>query len=144
MKLHSYLLIAAICFSSCSDGIDRGSKPVYPVTGKVTVDGKPPGSVVQIGVHYEEGIDAEDPSTSSGSTQPDGTFALNTYTKGDGLPAGKYKLTFAWKEFNAMSMGYTGEDKLSQRYSDVEDAPVEFMVDGSGPVDLGTIKLTTE
>lgn len=144
MKWHCTIILSTLCFSSCSDNIDRGSKAVYPVSGIVTVDGQPPGEVIQIGVHYSQGLDAADPSTSSGLTNKDGTFALNTYTQGDGVPIGEYTLTFTWKTFNQMSMSYTGEDKLNGRYDDVESSEVKFKVDGSGPVDLGIIALTTK
>lgn len=144
MKVECCVLLAALLLSSCRDQIDRGSKAVYPVTGTVTVDGKPPGASLQIQVHEKGGIDSADPSTSSGSTNPDGTFGLQTYIAGDGVPEGEYTLTFTWRELNAISMSYSGEDLLNDRYSDVENSEVKFKVDGSGPVDLGTIALTTE
>lgn len=144
MPRHFLLIICAICLSSCGDGIDRGSKPVFPVTGKVLVDGEAPGAVIQIAVHEQGGVDEEDPSVSSGHTETDGTFALNTYVAGDGVPEGEYTLTFTWKTFNAISMSYAGKDKLNGRYDDPETSDIKFTVDGSGPVDLGTIELTTK
>lgn len=144
MLRNCLLLLAAISLTSCGDGIDRGSKAVFPVTGVILVDGKAPGSVLQIGVHEQGGIDKEDPSVSSGISNEDGTFALSTYVTGDGVPKGEYTLTFTWKEFNAFSANYSGKDKLNNRYSDVETSEVKFTVDGSGPVDLGTIELTTQ
>ena len=144
MFRHCFLMLTAICLSSCGDGIDRGSKVVFPVTGTITVDGKSPGSALQIAVHEKGGIDKEDPSVSTGVAQPDGTFALSTYVTGDGVPKGEYTLTFTWKEFNLMSATYSGEDKLNDRYSDPDTSEVKFTVDGAGPVDLGTIALTTK
>lgn len=139
-----FLMISAVCLSSCGDGIDHGSKAVFPVTGTITVDGKTPGSALQIVVHEKGGIDKEDPSVSSGNTEPDGTFALSTYVTGDGVPQGEYALTFTWKEFNLLSATYSGKDKLNDRYSNPDTSEVKFTVDGSGPVDLGTIALTTK
>lgn len=144
MKVQSVLVVCALALSSCGETIDPGSKPVYPVKGTITVDGKPPGTPIQIGVHDKQGVDTKDPSVSSGLCNADGTFALNTYNAGDGVPKGDYTLTFVWKNFNPVSVSYSGEDKLKGKYDKVEDSPVKFQVDGTGPVDLGTIELTTE
>jgi len=139
------LLICSVCLlSGCSEPDKTGPAPVYPITGKVTVDGESPGEALQISVHNLDGYDPSVESKPGGLMQPDGSFALHTYNAGDGLPVGKYALTFEWKTLNMVSMSHSGEDRLKQRYANVEDSPKEFEVDGSGPVDLGTIPLTTK
>jgi hypothetical protein len=77
-------------------------------------------------------------------TNDDGSFSLNTYVTGDGAPVGKYVLTFKWCEWNGFSNNYSGPDKLKDRYSDSKTSKIQFEVDGSGAVDLGTIPLTTK
>jgi hypothetical protein len=144
MRVHFLLIFAVLSLSACEDKIKPGSKQTFPVSGVVTVDGKPPGSPISISVHDEKGIDPDDPSVSSALVKNDGSFTLSTYQDGDGVPVGKYTLTFFWGTWNAVSMSFGGEDKLKNRYRKAEDSPVTFEVDGSGPVDLGTIELTTE
>ncbi|HUG18168.1 MAG TPA: hypothetical protein VMM56_04285 [Planctomycetaceae bacterium] len=144
MKIYVLLIFCAFALSGCEEKINPGSKQTFPVTGVITVDGKPPGSPISISVHDEQGIDPEDPSVSSSLSQNDGSFALNTYQQGDGVPVGKYTLTFYWGTWNAISMGFGGSDRLNDRYRKVEGSTIKFEVDGAGPIDLGTIELTTE
>jgi hypothetical protein len=99
-------------------GDDRSS--LYPLAGKVTIDGQP--------AHYAKPqrlvMMLYDP------TQPDlppfkrpckdvsaeGTFAFGTYTKADGLPAGKFIVTFAVLEVT--NRGLLGPDQLNNLYND--------------------------
>jgi hypothetical protein len=89
-------------------------------------------------------MDTENPTLSWCLTQSDGSFSLNTYEAGDGVPAGRYALTFFWGKWNAISNSYGGKDQLKDRYSKPEKSPTQFEVDGSAPVDLGTIELSTK
>src|SRR5262245_61065528 len=80
-----------ITLAGCGDsGPPR--KETSKVLGRVMVDGSPAG-MLQIKVHDEAGMDKEMPTESSCLTEEDGTFQLNTYVKGDGVPPGKYKMT---------------------------------------------------
>lgn len=118
-------------------------KQTFKVTGKVTVDGQPPMSPIQIVCHDITGIDKQKPSVSQCDTADDGTFEIATYTKGDGVPVGEYKLTFTWQEFSLMSRGYSGPDKLKKRYSDPAKSEIKFSVVDK-PVKLDNIELTTK
>lgn len=145
MRFHCALLtLMALTLTSCGEVADPNLKPVFPVKGTVTVDGTVPDAPIKITVHDEKGMDPNNPTMSWSLTKPDGSFALSTYVDGDGVPEGKYSLTFFWGTWNAVSMSFGGKDKLNERYDTVEKSPVEFSVDGSGPVDLGTIELTTK
>lgn len=70
--------------------------------------------------------------------------ALNTYEKGDGVPVGRYRLTFEWRQWNAVSMSYGGPDSLKGRYATPKASKIHFVVRESTPVDLGTVLLTTK
>lgn len=144
MKLYFLLIFCVLALSACEEKINPGSKQTFPVTGIITVDGKPPGSPIKISVHDAKGIDPNDPSVSWSLSKDDGSFALNTYQAGDGVPVGDYTLTFFWGTWNAVSMSFGGQDRLNDRYRKVEDSTVKFQVDGTGPVNLGTIELTTK
>ncbi len=144
MRAFSLVMVLVFCVSIFGCG-KKGPpmKKTYKVTGKVLVDGKEPGSSIQLECHSTGEIDHKMHTFSQSNTKDDGTFEIATYTAGDGVPAGEYKLTFAWQEFNLMSRSFGGPDKLKKRYSNPEKAEIKFSVVDK-PVDLGEIKLTTK
>jgi hypothetical protein len=81
---------------SCSGG---NRKTVYPVKGKVLLDGAPtPEAVV---VLHPEGTPPAEAVRPQGMVQADGTFQLGTYKLKDGAPAGKYAVSVHWLERSA-------------------------------------------
>ena len=134
------LLIASL---GCG-GEEPFRKATSPVMGKVTVDGQPPGSGIQIQCHPEAGPDSVHPSASSSETDADGAFSISTYTSGDGIPAGNYTLTFTWQEYNVISRSYSGKDKLNGRYNDPAKSQFKISVKEGEENDMGTVALTTK
>ena len=67
-------------------------KGLYPVRGKVTY---PDGAPVTRGTVVFEAKDVEKPTTARGAIQPDGRYELGTFTPGDGVPPGKYRVLIA-------------------------------------------------
>jgi hypothetical protein len=66
---------------------------VYPVTGKVLVNGRPAAGAAIV-------LHPQDPSLSArprAVVQSDGSLAVTTYEPGDGAPAGEYKATVEWR-----------------------------------------------
>lgn len=137
--------IALICLAICGCGPKTPARvKTYPVIGKLTVDGEAPGSPIQVYCHPVDGMDPNFPTVSECVTNDDGTFQISTYLAGDGVPAGDYILTFEWKEFNLLSRGYGGPDKLKKKYSDKEKSPYRITVEPGQQLDLGTLDLTTK
>lgn len=144
MSIRTLFSIATILIFTLGCGGEQPfRKSTSPATGKITVDGKPPGSGIQIQCHPAAGLDAEHPTISSTECDAEGNFAISTYTAGDGLPAGEYTLTFTWQEFNVISRSYAGEDKLNGRYSDPATSQIKLSVKEGEKNDMGTIELTT-
>jgi hypothetical protein len=122
--------------------------PVYKVTGTLLIDGKPE-PFVAVRLHRVDGPD-ESAGTSkmltpSGFTDAEGRFAIGTYERGpeaDGAPDGEYVMLVQWGQINLMGGEYAG-DKLNGKYMDPKTSELKVTVAG-GPVDLGTIELTTE
>lgn len=111
------------------------------VTGTVNVDGAPAAFLRVAAV--ASGAPGQVPIESSALTSADGKFSLSTYESGDGVPAGTYKLTFAWGQINLMNGQYSG-DKFNGKYSDPAKSDQVLTVTDSGePHDLGVIELTT-
>ena len=125
-------------------GGDDGRKQVIPVSGVVMIDGEPAAGV-SIKAHNVAGFDTENTTVTSGITDTKGKFSLSTYEQGDGAPEGKYQLTFTWKPMNVLSMRYDGPDRLRGRYEDPAASQVVVETSAAeGPVDLGTIELSTK
>ncbi|UUO06471.1 hypothetical protein M4951_24385 [Blastopirellula sp. J2-11] len=121
------------------------AKPTIQVSGIVTVDGRPPGSPIVIECQNVGAADLEHPSVTQSLTSEDGRFALSTYVEGDGVPPGSYALTFYWGKLNQMSVGFSGPDRLKNRYNKPEKSPVKLTLTADQkPVDLGEIELTTK
>ena len=134
----------AVGLSACSKTDEPFRKEAFPVTGVLTVDGTAPKSPVKVTCHNLGEMDKEHPTFSACMSADEGRFALSTYEAGDGVPAGKYALTFFIGKWNAISASYGGPDQLKGRYTDPKTSEVVFEVDGTGPVDLGTIALKTK
>lgn len=79
--------------SGCSAKKVEGRKDVFPVHGKLLVDGQPaPGAMLVL--HPVGGAyDAERPTA---IVAGDGSFDLTTYVGSDGAPPGEYIVTAQW------------------------------------------------
>jgi|HubBroStandDraft_6_1064221.scaffolds.fasta_scaffold77633_1 hypothetical protein len=139
-------LVAASVFSGCT-GSSHGAredelqqaakgakqKPVAKVAGHVSIDGQPPDKDTKLFVILNDpahlAIPKEGPAYLA-SCDPDGNFTFTSYLHGDGVPPGKYVVTFAQlhvpKTGGPRSMGrmiareYVGPDGLKNLYSDPE------------------------
>lgn len=90
----SLLLLAS---TGCGDG--KGVR--IPVSGNVTIDGKPVG----FGRISFEPIDKPGKFIGGSSLGTDGSYQVTTFTAFDGLPPGKYQVTITATE----AMGDSGE-----------------------------------
>ena len=139
-RLALILIVCAIC-GACSKVTNR--KATYPVTGVLKVDGQP-AEMAAVNCLAVQGLDKADPTVSAAFTNPDGSFQISTYEKGDGVPTGDYVLTVEWGKMNLISMQYGGPDKLNGKYSNAKTSTIKFTVKEGVPTELGTIELTTK
>ena len=140
--LSASLAAMALLLQSCREEFPNGPRvPTTPVVGQVRVDGQPANYLaVTCEPQFEKAGTVPD---SSAFTDKDGKFSLSTFEHGDGLPLGKYKLTFYWGQINMMNGQYGGPDKLNNKYRKAADSTIEFEV-AKEKLDLGTIELTTK
>jgi hypothetical protein len=119
-----------------------GRKPVFPVTGAVLIDGKPADGAV-VGFHPAGELDNQRALRSTATTEPDGTFQLNTYLSQDGAPAGEYVVTVYWPGPLPPDAhpGDVGPDRLGRRYADPKTSPLRATL-GEGVNDLEPFQLT--
>jgi hypothetical protein len=77
--------------AGCGEKLGPPQMKVYPVSGKLTVNGKP---IVGIQlVLIPTAGNGENQPVSKAATDAGGSFKVSTYSLGDGAPAGTYKLT---------------------------------------------------
>jgi hypothetical protein len=99
-------------------GDNRAS--LYPLAGKVTIDGQPaqyakPQRLVMM-LYDPTRPDLPPFKRPCKDISAEGTFAFGTYAKGDGLPAGKFVVTFA--VLRVTNQGLLGPDQLNNLYND--------------------------
>ena len=139
----SLALGGVLLLAGCSDGkISR-----YPINGSVNVDGKPADGVMVIFCPVGGSPELQKMRPFS-ITGPDGKFQLTSIEKGDGAPAGQYKVLMQW---TAPPSGgdtrdggvTTGPDRLRGRYMNLEKS--QFTVDvKSGTNDVPPFELKSK
>jgi hypothetical protein len=86
----SLFVIVGIVLTSCSNS---SGPPTYPVTGTVTLQGKPvTGAVVTFVPTAEKG------EAASAITDSEGKYALTTWQAGDGARPGEYRVKVSKQE----------------------------------------------
>jgi hypothetical protein len=73
---------------------DPSKLSVYPVTGKVLLDGTAPEGAAVVLHPLDDSLTIRP----RGVVGADGTFRLTTYLPSDGAPIGEYKLTVQWNK----------------------------------------------
>jgi hypothetical protein len=136
-------LSAAVCCatalfcSACGDA----RKPVFPVHGQVSVDGRAP---IHAQVSFIPVGDAKpDAVHPVGTVDDQGRFTLTSYAAGDGAPEGEYRVTVAW----FLASGRPGDDSpplnyLPAAYARPESTPLHAVV-GKGGAELQPFELKT-
>ena len=77
-------------------------------------------------------------------TDATGDFSLTTFVKGDGAPAGEYKVMITWRSPNSrVPAGVVGRDAFSNRYFNPEETPLKCMVT-EGENQLSAFELSTK
>ncbi len=133
------LLVAVLLFG-CSRGPRGGPRlTTSPVTGIVSIDGKPT-EMVEVTCRPLSGTSLIKYDITA-VTNAEGKFTLGTYEGSDGLPAGTYVLTFKWLE-----PGLTLKDKFKGKYANPAKSEHEVTVESTPEetTDLGTIELSTK
>ena len=109
----------------------------YPVHGSVLVDSKPADGAMVIFCPVG-GSEQVQKSRPFGFTESDGKFELLTVKKGDGAPAGDFKVLIQWpakSSSNDPNSRSTGGDRLQGRYMNLEKSQIKVTVkEGSNDI----------
>src|SRR5689334_6662664 len=112
-RLHARLPMLVLLLVGVAGCGSSNQPALYPVQGKVVVDGQPAANVM---VRFNPlGDTSPLPLASQGITGSDGTFTLSTHQTADGAPAGQYAVTFQWFDLRVDKDGentFTNKDKL--------------------------------
>lgn len=134
-------LAAPLLAAGCGgDGFHK----VYPVTGKVTVDGQP---AVDCMVTLYRTFD--DPSPRKvlpwGLTDATGAYKITSYITDDGAPEGEYVIGIEWRlRSGILKNNYEGPDLLGGAFNDkaANKGKAGFVVTvGRGPVEIPAFDL---
>jgi hypothetical protein len=128
-----FVLPALLVASGCGEA----RIPVFPVTGKLSFQGKPPVGA-RVVLHAADPSDIDDVAP-SGAVQSDGTFAITAYEPGDGAPQGDYVATVQWfKVIGDAGGSAPGPNVLPKMYASPATSPIKVSVAG-GPVQIPPI-----
>lgn len=102
---------------------DIAKDRVYPLAGKVTIDGAPPQldkrDTLVVMLSDADKLDVPSLEKKHAQTDREGAFSFSTYARNDGVKPGKYVVTFAVLK-DRSKIGMVGPDKLNNLYNDPE------------------------
>ncbi len=120
-----------------AQGLTKGR--VFPLAGKVTVDGENPQSQsrknpIVVILNDMSKPDERLHDRPSAEVDAKGEFAFHTYNTGDGVAPGKYVVTIARFKYTRKA-GLRGPDQLKNLYNDPDkNATIkEFVIDHQSP-----------
>jgi hypothetical protein len=125
-----------VALSGCASEED-GRVKVYPVSGKVLVNGKPAEGAELI--FYGATPELRGPGTvsASGITNENGEFRLGSYDPDDGAPAGKFNVVVVWQEpipEGVDSERFQAKDRLKNRYATPETSGLTAEIPEGGTI----------
>lgn len=101
---------------------DVPTVPIHPVSGVVTLDGKPieGARLTLISLQGQQPGDI----TPNGISDAEGKFQISTYSVGDGAPDGAYAITVSWPEIRNAggSEPEYGKERLPRKYQQPEQS----------------------
>jgi hypothetical protein len=139
--------VSLALIAGCGGGLPQ--QKTYPVTGTVTLDGKPLPNVTVI-FHAENAASFKWKELPQGTTDAEGKFTVFTYTNApaDGAPAGSYKVGI---EFTPPPQDDDGNDQVKRvkgvripaKYADPKTSGLTATVDAK-PNQLSPFALSSK
>jgi len=138
MRLALCLLAAAALVAAAGCGQSGPPRvPVYPVQGKVEIDGRPAAGALVI-LHPKENPSA---AAALAHVNNDGTFTTTTYETGDGAAEGDFIVTVEWFKPVQRNDDYVmGPNLAPEKYRRPETSDLQVHV-AAQPNELQPIKL---
>jgi len=124
VRLTMFVILPAL---AASGGCSEKRLEVFPVSGKVVYQGKPPVGATVVLHPVSNQIDQFAPT---GTVKDDGSFAITSYDENDGAPQGEYVATIEWYRYDK-TIGGVGSNVLPRKYANWKTSPVKVNVGGS-------------
>ncbi len=137
MRCPLALIVAGFAVALIGCGGD-GTRKTYPVTGTLTIDGKPADAGVLVYLHPQYEEQDRMPIHPKGETDATGAFQITTYSTSDGAPEGAYLVTVEFPQRSGLSPHFSG-DLFGGAFANQEanKAKPEFTLTvGKGPATL--------
>jgi len=115
-------------------------KPVYPVKGRVFVNGQP-AQGVELTFFPVEAQPGPNTVVSHATTDGEGWFNVSTYGTNDGAPEGEYKVGFNWMQRPPFQKG-GGVDRLAGLLNSPQTSGIQIRVEDK-PTELEPFQLKT-
>ncbi len=136
-KVWGLLMLAVATLTGCGKSGAPAKLAVFPVEGKIELNGKAPAGATVI-------LHPKNESLTPGAraqVQPDGTFKATTYTADDGAAEGDYIVTVEWRKAVQKNGDFTfGPNLVPEQYSNRQTSQIEVHVAAQSNV-LPPIKL---
>jgi hypothetical protein len=139
------VLVSGLCIAiaGCGTSQDPNRLPVFPVSGKISFNGKVPDGAY-VALHSKTNAEAPNGQqvVPSAQVKSDGTFELSSYAAADGAPPGEYKVTVGWHKTIKPPGGdpTLGPNLLPPKYSKPSTSPLTVTI-ASGANELNPIVL---
>jgi hypothetical protein len=118
LALRGVVMLGVVAMASCGDG--KNLHKVYPVKGKILVNGQP---AHECQVYLNRTFDDNHAfrTTPHGLTDKNGEYQITSYYANDGAPEGEYVVTIEWRERSGVTkQDFEGVDQLGGAYAKVE------------------------
>lgn len=132
------LILAIVPLVLGTAGCEEKRIEVFPVSGRVTYQGKPPAGAVVV-LHPVATSPELEGVAPSGTVGGDGAFTITVYDPGDGAPPGDYVATIQWRKY-VPAEGGAGPNVLPEQYASAATSPVKISVE-KGPTQIPPIAI---
>lgn len=139
----SYNVWGLMLALACAVGCGPKAPSAQPASGSVTIDGKPAQGVELVFFADEPPAPELFVPTPRAYTDAEGAYSVSTYTGGDGLPAGEYRISASWmteRPENADPESFQSVDRLDGKYGDPDQSGLRATI-VSGTNEIPPIEL---
>jgi hypothetical protein len=117
-------------------GVAVKKKPTQPVSGTVTIDGKPVAGVT-VTFYAWNPTSSKYSNVADGLSDEKGQFQLTTYSRFDGCPAGEYKVTVVRTGKGFYTDEVPMKNLLPEQYTEPKTTPLKVVVkEGANDLNL--------
>ena len=112
-------------------GCGSGHPRMYPVEGKVFVNGTPAKDAVVVFHPLSQNATIAK-MRPAGQTDATGSFRITCFQPNDGAPAGRYRVTIEWRKVAVdarTGKSDSGPDLLNGAYAEASKSPLEVTID---------------